>query len=58
MFASYCLAVFLAAWISVCSGDDVVVQMFSKKPINYISEKYISYSVDPIELLEMSKEKE
>lgn len=58
MFRSYCLAFCFIAWISICSGDDVVVQMFSKKPVNYISEKYISYSIDPIELLEMSKEKE
>lgn len=56
MFASYCLTFWFVAWIALCSGDDVVVQMFSKKPINYISEKYISYSIDPTELLEMKKE--
>lgn len=58
MFASYCLSVLFVAWIAVCSGDDVVVQIISKNPINYISDKYVSYSVDPIELLEMSEEKE
>lgn len=58
MLAFYGLAFCLVTWISVCSGDDVVIQMFSKKPTNVISEKYISYSIDPIQLLEMSKEKE
>lgn len=58
MFASYILTVCFVAWATVCSGEDVVVQMFSKNPVNYISDKYVSYSVDPIELLEMNEEKE
>ncbi|XP_031633339.1 uncharacterized protein LOC116347073 [Contarinia nasturtii] len=58
MFKLNIVALCFVAWVSRCSGDDVVVQMFSKKPINYISEKYISYSIDPNELLEMSQERE
>lgn len=58
MFASYFLNFWFVAWIAVCSGDDVVIQMFSKNPINYISDKYVSYSVDPFELLEMNEGKE
>lgn len=58
MFASYILTVCFVAWATVCNGEDVVVQMFSKNPVNYISDKYVSYSVDPIELLEMNEEKE
>lgn len=42
----------------MCSADDVVIQMFARKPINIISDKYISYSIDPTELLEMNQENE
>lgn len=44
-------------WISVCSGEDVVMQMFLKQPLNMISEKYISFSVDPVDLLEIYNNK-
>lgn len=56
MIAKFLLSLCFIAWISVCSGDDVVVQMFSKNPINFISDKYVSYSVDPVELLAMNEE--
>lgn len=49
-FAFCCFVV-----LGVCRADDVVVQMFSKKILNEISDKYISYSVDPNDLLKMYK---
>lgn len=58
MFVRFGLTFCLVAWISMCKGDDVVVQMFSRTPINVISDKYISYSIDPTELLEMNQENE
>lgn len=58
MLMRFGLTFCLVAWISRCSGDDVVVQMFSKKPLNVISDKFISYSIDPTELLEMNQDKE
>lgn len=58
MLAAYRLVVCLLALFSVCNAEDVVVQMFSKKPINVISDKYISFSIDPTELLEMNQDKE
>lgn len=58
MLATYRLVFYLAALVFVCNAEDVVVQMFSKKPINVISDKYISFSIDPTELLEMNQDKE
>lgn len=58
MLATYRLVVYLAALLSVCNAEDVVIQMFSKKPINVISDKYISFSIDPTELLEMNQDNE
>lgn len=53
---AYCILVSFLA--SLAGADEVIIQVFSKKPVNYISEKYISYSVDPAELLEMSTDKQ
>lgn len=39
--------------MSMCRADDVIVQMFSKRQLNQISDKYISYSVDLSELLDL-----
>lgn len=58
MWMGFSLTFCMVAWISLCSADDVVVQMFSKKPVNVISDKYISYSIDPTELLEMNQDRE
>lgn len=58
MLTTYRLVVYMLALFSVCNAEDVVVQMFSKKPINVISDKYISFSIDPTELLEMNQDKE
>lgn len=58
MLATYRFVVYLLALFAVCNAEDVVVQMFSKKPINVISDKYISFSIDPTELLEMNQDKE
>lgn len=58
MLATYRSVVYLLAFLSICNAEDVVIQMFSKKPINVISDKYISFSIDPTELLEMNQDKE
>lgn len=42
--------------MSMCRADDVIVQMFSKRQLNQISDKYISYSVDLSELLDLYNE--
>lgn len=38
---------------SVVGFEDVVIQIFSKKLINVVSDKFISFSIDPKELLEI-----
>lgn len=58
MLATYRLMVGVVALLSICNAEDVVIQMFSKKPVNVISDKYISFSIDPTELLEMNQDKE
>lgn len=57
MLATHRLSVYLLALLCVCNAEDVLIQMFSK-PINIISDKYISFSIDPTELLEMNQDKE
>lgn len=58
MIVTYHLIVCALALLSTCNAEDVVIQMFSKKPVNVISDKYISFSIDPTELLEMNQDKE
>lgn len=44
--------------LNVCFCEDVTIQMFSKRPLNRISEKYISFAVNPSDLLDMYQDKE
>lgn len=54
-FIHFAEIICILAAATFCRGDDVVVQMFSKKILNQISDSFISYSVDPNELLAMYK---
>lgn len=40
---------------SHCLADDAVIQLQLRRPINLISDKFISFSVDPSELLDILK---
>lgn len=41
--------------ITVCSADDMVMQIFPNIPINHVSDKFISFSMSPTELMEIYK---
>lgn len=45
------LLVFSAIVHSGCS-DEVFIQVNLKRPVNYVSDKYVSFSIDPEVLLE------
>lgn len=44
--------------LNVCICEDVTIQMFSKRPLNRISERFISFAVQPSDLLDMYRDKE
>lgn len=46
---------FAAIWMTVCSADNVVMQIFPNRPINYVSDKFISFSMSPADLLDIYK---
>lgn len=46
---------FGAIWMTVCSADDMVMQIFPNRPINYVSDKFISFSMSPADLLDIYK---
>lgn len=48
---------FCAIWISVCRADDIVMQLFANRPINYVSDKYISFSMSPADLVDIYNDK-
>lgn len=40
---------------TVCSADEMVMQIFPNIPINRVSDKFISFSMNPTELIEIYK---
>lgn len=46
---------FGAIWMTVCSADDMVMQIFPNRPINHVSDKFISFSMSPADLLDIYK---
>lgn len=44
-------------WISVCSADEMVVQIFPNRAINYVSDKFISFSMSPTDLVDIYNNK-
>lgn len=37
----------------VCNGKDVTVQMLSKRIVNKVNDRYINYSIDAMDLLDI-----
>lgn len=44
-------------WIGVSSADDMVMQLFPNRPVNYVNEKFISFSISPAALERIFVEK-
>lgn len=53
MLLKFSFSVILAAFIvqNVIATDDVSIQIISKRFLNQISDKYISFTIDPKQLL-------
>lgn len=46
---------FCAVWITVCCADEMSVQVFPHRPINYVSDKFISFTMSPADLVDIYK---
>lgn len=50
----YCsVFIILCITISCAFGEDIFLQIFLKKPVNVVSENFVSFSIDPDDLLDI-----
>lgn len=48
-----CVLIVLYINISCTFGEDIFLQIFLKKPVNVVSENFVSFSIDPDDLLDI-----
>lgn len=47
-------SIFLGLLIYSIYAEEILIQIMVKKPINIVSDRYVSFSIDPSHLLELS----